>query len=316
VRLNSKVMEKQNAVIVKNLVKTYSHVEALKEISLNVKKGELFGVIGPDGAGKTSLFRIMSSLLLPDSGEVNVLGIDVTRDYASIRKKMGYMPGRFSLYQDLSIEENINLFASIYDTTLEENYDNIRYIYSQIEPFRKRRAGALSGGMKQKLALCCALVHSPEILFLDEPTTGVDAVSRSEFWEILQMLKKRGMTILVSTPYMDEASLCDRVALMQDGRILSVDTPAKITDAYAYSLLAIKTNEKYNMLSTLRMLEQATLVYPFGENIHVVSDKGKLTNDELTNYLNAQGMENWEIVQVAPDIEDCFIALMNQHVAA
>jgi ABC-2 type transport system ATP-binding protein len=309
-------MEKQNAVIVKNLVKTYAHVEALKEISLNVKKGELFGVIGPDGAGKTSLFRIMSSLLLPDSGEVNVLGIDVTRDYASIRKKMGYMPGRFSLYQDLSIEENINLFASIYDTTLEENYDNIRYIYSQIEPFRKRRAGALSGGMKQKLALCCALVHSPEILFLDEPTTGVDAVSRSEFWEILQMLKKRGMTILVSTPYMDEASLCDRVALMQDGRILSVDTPAKITDAYAYSLLAIKTNEKYNMLSTLRMLEQATLVYPFGENIHVVSDKGKLTNDELTNYLNAQGMENWEIVQVAPDIEDCFIALMNQHVAA
>jgi ABC-2 type transport system ATP-binding protein len=309
-------MEKQNAVIVKNLVKTYSHVEALKEISLNVKKGELFGVIGPDGAGKTSLFRIMSSLLLPDSGEVNVLGIDVTRDYASIRKKMGYMPGRFSLYQDLSIEENINLFASIYDTTLEENYDNIRYIYSQIEPFRKRRAGALSGGMKQKLALCCALVHSPEILFLDEPTTGVDAVSRSEFWEILQMLKKRGMTILVSTPYMDEASLCDRVALMQDGRILSVDTPAKITDAYAYSLLAIKTNEKYNMLSTLRMLEQATLVYPFGENIHVVSDKGKLTNDKLTNYLNAQGMENWEIVQVAPDIEDCFIALMNQHVAA
>ncbi|WOK05452.1 ABC transporter ATP-binding protein [Imperialibacter roseus] len=309
-------MEKQNAVIVKNLVKTYAHVEALKEISLNVKKGELFGVIGPDGAGKTSLFRIMSSLLLPDSGEVNVLGIDVTRDYASIRKKMGYMPGRFSLYLDLSIEENINLFASIYDTTLEENYDNIRYIYSQIEPFRKRRAGALSGGMKQKLALCCALVHSPEILFLDEPTTGVDAVSRSEFWEILQMLKKRGMTILVSTPYMDEASLCDRVALMQDGRILSVDTPAKITDAYAYSLLAIKTNEKYNMLSSLRMLEQATLVYPFGENIHVVSDKGKLTSEELIKYLSAQGMENWEIVEVAPDIEDCFIALMNQHVAA
>ncbi|MEQ9377353.1 MAG: ABC transporter ATP-binding protein [Imperialibacter sp.] len=309
-------MEKQNAVTVKNLVKTYAHVEALKEISLNVKKGELFGVIGPDGAGKTSLFRIMSSLLLPDSGEVNVLGIDVTRDYASIRKKMGYMPGRFSLYHDLSIEENINLFASIYDTTLEENYENIRYIYSQIEPFRKRRAGALSGGMKQKLALCCALVHSPEILFLDEPTTGVDAVSRSEFWEILQMLKKRGMTILVSTPYMDEASLCDRVALMQDGRILSIDTPAKITDAYAYSLLAIKTNEKYNMLSSLRMLEHATLVYPFGENIHVVSDKGKLTNEELTKYLNDQGMENWEIVEVAPDIEDCFIALMNQHVAA
>ena len=309
-------MERENAVIVRNLVKTYGHVEAIKEISLQVGKGELFGVIGPDGAGKTSLFRILSSLLLPDSGDVSVLGIDVTRDYAAIRKRMGYMPGRFSLYQDLSIEENLELFASIYDTTLEENYDNIRYIYSQIEPFKKRRAGALSGGMKQKLALCCALVHSPEILFLDEPTTGVDAVSRSEFWEILQMLKKRGMTILVSTPYMDEASLCDRVALMQDGRILSIDTPANITEAYAYSLHAIKTNEKYNMLSSLRMLEQATLVYPFGENIHVVAAKGALTSDELSGYLTLQGMENWEIVPVSPDIEDCFIALMNQPVVA
>ncbi len=309
-------MEKEKAVVVRHLVKTYAHVEALKEISLHVNKGELFGVIGPDGAGKTSLFRILSTLLLADSGEATVLGIDVVKDYASVRNRMGYMPGRFSLYQDLSIEENINLFASIYNTTLEENYDNIKYIYSQIEPFKKRRAGALSGGMKQKLALCCALVHSPEILFLDEPTTGVDAVSRSEFWEILQMLQKRGMTILVSTPYMDEASLCDRVALMQDGHILSIDTPAKITEAYAYSLLAVKTNEKYNMLSSLRLLEQATLVYPFGENIHVVAEKGKLSDEVLARYLTDQGLENWEIVSVSPDIEDCFIALMNQHVAA
>lgn len=315
-KLNSDAMENQKAVVARNLVKTYAHVEALKEVTFHVDKGELFGVIGPDGAGKTSLFRILSTLLLPDSGEATVLGIDATRDYASVRRKMGYMPGRFSLYQDLSIEENINLFASIYGTTLDENYENIRYIYAQIEPFRKRRAGALSGGMKQKLALCCALVHSPEILFLDEPTTGVDAVSRSEFWEILQMLKKRGMTILVSTPYMDEASLCDRVALMQDGRILSIDAPARITEAYAYTLLAVKTNEKYNMLSSLRMLEEASLVYPFGENIHVVSDKGKLTSEALSKYLSDQGMENWEIVPVAPDIEDCFIALMNQHVAA
>lgn len=309
-------MEKESAVVVKNLVKTYGQVEALKEISLQVQKGELFGVIGPDGAGKTSLFRILATLLLPDSGEVTVLGTDVTRDYASVRKRMGYMPGKFSLYQDLSIEENIKLFASIYGTTLEENYDNIRDIYQQIEPFKKRRAGQLSGGMKQKLALCCALVHHPEILFLDEPTTGVDAVSRSEFWEILKILKSKGMTIMVSTPYMDEAGLCDRVALMQDGRILSVDTPGRITAAYAYSLLAVKTNEKYEMLASLRLLEQATLVYPFGETIHVVSKKGKLPEADLGRYLDQQGLNNWEIVPVSPDIEDCFIALMNQPVAA
>ncbi len=308
-------METENAVVVQNLVKTYGAAEALKEVSFQVKKGELFGVIGPDGAGKTSLFRILATLLLPDSGMATVLGTDVARDYAAVRNKMGYMPGRFSLYQDLTIEENINLFASIYGTTLEENYDNIRYIYSQIEPFKKRRAGQLSGGMKQKLALCCALVHSPQILFLDEPTTGVDAVSRSEFWEILQMLKKRGMTIMVSTPYMDEAELCDRVALMQDGRILSIDTPQKITQAYAYSLIAVKTSEKYCMLTTLRLLEEANLVYPFGENIHVVTDKGRLSLEKLSTYLTDQGLENWEIVQVSPDIEDCFIALMNQPVA-
>lgn len=308
-------METENAVVVQNLVKTYGAAEALKEVSFQVKKGELFGVIGPDGAGKTSLFRTLATLLLPDSGTATVLGTDVARDYASVRNKMGYMPGRFSLYQDLTIEENINLFASIYGTTLEENYDNIRYIYSQIEPFKKRRAGQLSGGMKQKLALCCALVHSPQILFLDEPTTGVDAVSRSEFWEILQMLKKRGMTIMVSTPYMDEAQLCDRVALMQGGRILSIDTPQNITRAYAYSLIAVKTSEKYNMLTTLRLLEEANLVYPFGENIHVVTDKGRLSREKLTTYLTGQGLENWEIVPVSPDIEDCFIALMNQPVA-
>jgi ABC-2 type transport system ATP-binding protein len=308
-------METENAVVVQNLVKTYGAAEALKEVSFQVKKGELFGVIGPDGAGKTSLFRILATLLLPDSGMATVLGTDVARDYAAVRNKMGYMPGRFSLYQDLTIEENINLFASIYGTTLEENYDNIRYIYSQIEPFKKRRAGQLSGGMKQKLALCCALVHSPQILFLDEPTTGVDAVSRREFWEILQMLKKRGMTIMVSTPYMDEAQLCDRVALMQDGRILSIDTPQKITQAYTYSLIAVKTSEKYSMLTTLRLLEEANLVYPFGENIHVVTDKGRLSQEKLTTYLTGQGLENWEIVPVSPDIEDCFIALMNQPVA-
>lgn len=303
----------EKAVIVNQLIKKYGSQTALNCVSLEVNRGELFGVIGPDGAGKTSLFRIMATLLLPDSGSTHILGIDGAKDYAAVRKKMGYMPGKFSLYQDLSIEENIDLFASIYETRLEANYDNISYIYSQIEPFKKRRAGALSGGMKQKLALCCALVHSPEILFLDEPTTGVDAVSRAEFWEILKLLKSRGMTILVSTPYMDEASLCDRVVLMQDGNILSIDTPQNIINAYEYDLFALKTSRKHALISQLRGLSQAKLVYPFGENIHLVADKASLSHETIKTHL--QGEEGWELVAVQPNIEDSFIALTLKHQA-
>src|SRR3954470_21053772 len=203
-------------------------VTAVKEVSFDVAEGELFGIIGPDGAGKTSLFRMLTTLLLPDGGSATIDGSDIVKDFKAIRNKVGYMPGRFSLYQDLTVEENMNFFATIFNTSIEENYDLVKDIYVQIEPFKKRRAGKLSGGMKQKLALSCALIHRPVVLFLDEPTTGVDAVSRKEFWEMLKRLKKQEITILVSTPYMDEAGLCDRVALMQNGKILSAGTPGGI----------------------------------------------------------------------------------------
>src|SRR4029453_7562144 len=221
-------------VKVENISKVYGSkkapVQALREINFEVAKGELFGIIGPDGAGKTSLFRILTTLLLPDGGKATVDGFDVVKNYKEIRNRVGYMPGRFSLYQDLSVEENLEFFATIFNTSIRENYDLIKDIYQQIEPFKERKAGKLSGGMKQKLALSCALIHSPSVLFLDEPTTGVDAVSRKEFWIMLKDLQKKGITILVSTPYMDEASLCDRVALIQNGKILSIDTPANIVN--------------------------------------------------------------------------------------
>jgi ABC-type multidrug transport system ATPase subunit len=221
-----------NPLIIQDVVKTYGakadKVTALQGISFEVNHGELFGLIGPDGAGKTSLIRIIATLLLPDSGAVTVDGFDTVKDYKEIRKRVGYMPGRFSLYPDLTVEENINFFATIFNTTLKQNYDLVKDIYSQIEPFKHRRAGKLSGGMKQKLALSCALIHRPSVLLLDEPTTGVDVVSRKEFWDMLKGLEQQGITILVSTPYMDEAGRCDRIALVQTGKVLSIDTPASI----------------------------------------------------------------------------------------
>ena len=217
-----------NNVSIQHISKKYASIEALQDISLEIQPGELFGLIGPDGAGKTTLFRILTTLLLADSGSASVCGLDVVKDLREIRKRVGYMPGRFSLYQDLTVEENLQFFATVFNTTIEENYDLVRDIYVQIEPFKHRRAGKLSGGMKQKLALSCALIHRPDVLFLDEPTTGVDPVSRVEFWDMLDRLKKQGITILVSTPYMDEASRCDRIALMRAGKCLSVDTPENI----------------------------------------------------------------------------------------
>src|SRR6187397_3372655 len=236
------------SVVVENIIKTYGkkkEVTALSDISFNVSQGELFGVIGPDGAGKTSLFRILTTLLLADSGKATVDGFDVVKDYKAIRKRVGYMPGKFSLYQDLSVEENLNFFATIFNTSIEENYDLIKDIYVQIEPFKKSKAGKLSGGMKQKLALSCALIHRPSILFLDEPTTGVDAVSRKEFWEMLKRLKRQGITILVSTPYMDEATLCDRIALIQEGKLLSVDTPGQLVASYPGTLYGVRSDTMY-----------------------------------------------------------------------
>lgn len=239
-------------VTIQNLTKTYSGVTALDEISVEVREGELFGFIGPDGAGKTSLFRILTTLLKPDSGSAKVLGYDVVKDYRKIRPLLGYMPGRFSLYQDLSVRENMDFFASVFGTTLEENYDLVEPIYSQLERFESRPAGALSGGMKQKLALSCALIHKPELLILDEPTTGVDAVSRQEFWEMLQHLKVQNITIIASTPYMDEAGQCDRVALIDSGRILKIDTPGQIVSSFRIPLLAVKADTRYELLKTLR----------------------------------------------------------------
>jgi len=301
-----------NAVVVENIVKTYGkkkEVTALSDISFDVQQGELFGIIGPDGAGKTSLFRILTTLLLADSGKATVDGFDVVKDYKAIRKRVGYMPGKFSLYQDLSVEENLNFFATIFNTSIEENYDLVKDIYVQIEPFKDRKAGKLSGGMKQKLALSCALIHRPSVLFLDEPTTGVDAVSRKEFWEILKGLKKQGITILVSTPYMDEAGLCDRVALTQSGKILSINTPQGVVDDFSKPLWAVKSNRMLPLLNELQKKDFVENAYPFGEYHHVVIKDGP-GEAKLQQEIQNRSNENAVAEKVRPDIEDCFIELM------
>lgn len=301
------------SVIVNNIIKRYgtkkAPVEALKGVSFEVPKGELFGIIGPDGAGKTSLFRVLTTLLLPDGGSASVDGLDVVKDFKEIRRRVGYMPGRFSLYQDLTVAENLEFFATIFNTTIEENYELVKDIYSQIEPFRDRRAGKLSGGMKQKLALSCALIHRPSVLFLDEPTTGVDAVSRKEFWDMLRQLKQQGITILVSTPYMDEAGMCDRVALIQEGNILSIDTPRGVTDSFKKKLLAAKADRMLPLLNDLKEWRGVENAYPFGEYHHVVL-KEQSSEMELHNYLLQKNIAGLELKPASPDIEDCFIALM------
>ncbi len=302
------------SIQVKNLVKVYGKDKtiAVDDVSFNVGKGELFGLIGPDGAGKTSIFRMLTTLLLPEGGSATVNGNDVVKDYKKIRKSVGYMPGKFSLYQDLSIEENLNFFATIFGTTLEENYDLIRDIYIQIEPFKKRRAGKLSGGMKQKLALCCALIHKPTVLFLDEPTTGVDPVSRREFWEMLKRLKAQNITILVSTPYMDEANMCDRIALIQKGKILSIDTPAEIINAYPDILYKIKADNIYHLYLHLNEFQYTKSCFAFGEMLHVSFTKNmEEVQSELLNYLNQRGHQNVSMDLVIPTIEDCFIKLLS-----
>jgi len=303
------------AVALYNIKKTYNGgtVVAVDDISLSIEKGELFGLIGPDGAGKTSIFRILTTLLLPDGGSATVDGFDVIKDYHEIRGCVGYMPGRFSLYQDLSVEENLNFFATLFNTSVKENYDLIKDIYIQIEPFKKRRAGKLSGGMKQKLALCCALIHKPTVLFLDEPTTGVDAVSRKEFWEMLKRLKQQGITILVSTPYMDEATLCERIALIQFGKILSVDSPANIIHAYPEKLYAIRSENIYKLLTDLREYNEMLNCYAFGEFVHLSFRSDDENNRQrLLDYVNSKEHKKVELKQITPTIEDCFIRLLKQ----
>ncbi len=304
--------ENNFSVVAEGLTKTYGKgkILAVDNVSLSIEKGELFGLIGPDGAGKTSIFRMLTTLLLPDSGSATVDGSDIVKDYREIRNKVGYMPGKFSLYPDLSIEENLNFFATIFNTTVEENYHLIQDIYVQIEPFKKRRAGKLSGGMKQKLALCCALIHKPTVLFLDEPTTGVDPVSRKEFWEMLKRLKTQGITIIVSTPYMDEASLCDRIALIQHGKILSVDTPEHISEVYPGKLYAVKANNMSALLSKLSKYTEISGSYAFGEYAHVTFDKDPVDESALNAYLSEQGLQDIEIQPMDATIEDYFIRLL------
>lgn len=302
-------------VTLANISKSYKNgnPSAVTDISFSVKEGELFGLIGPDGAGKTSIFRILTTLLQPNSGTATVNGFDVVKDYKQIRKCVGYMPGRFSLYQDLTVEENLNFFATVFNTTVKKNYDLIKDIYIQIEPFKTRRAGQLSGGMKQKLALCCALIHKPVVLFLDEPTTGVDAVSRKEFWEMLKRLKEQGITILVSTPYMDEATLCERIALIQSGKILSINTPSNIVRQYNGNLYAIKSVSMSRLLQDLRENELINSCNTFGE-YHHISFKNEFhpEQNELIEYLRSKNHTDVELKPVTPTIEDCFIQLMNE----
>ncbi len=295
---------------ISQLSKSYDDVRAIKEVSLNVNEGELFGLIGPDGAGKTTLMRILTTLLVPDSGESKMNGLDVVKDFKRIRRIVGYMPGRFSLYQDLSVEENLNFFATVFGTTVEENYDLIRDIYYQIEPFKTRRAGKLSGGMKQKLALSCALIHKPKILVLDEPTTGVDAVSRKEFWEMLKNLQKKGITIMVSTPYMDEANLCDRVALIQKGQILDIDSPQRITEKFPRRIIQVRSDEMYRLINDLRAYEKAESVYAFGQFAHFTGIEDDVETSELDSYLESKHHKNVLVEEIVPGIEDVFMNLM------
>ncbi|MDO9136921.1 MAG: ABC transporter ATP-binding protein [Lutibacter sp.] len=297
------------SISVKNISKSFKTVNAVNDVSFEVKEGELFGLIGPDGAGKTTIFRILTTLLFSDKGAATVAGFDVVDDYKEIRNHVGYMPGKFSLYQDLTVEENLNFFATIFGTTIEENYELIKDIYVQIEPFKNRRAGALSGGMKQKLALSCALIHKPKVLFLDEPTTGVDPVSRKEFWEMLKRLQQKGITILVSTPYMDEAALCDRIALIQDGKILQIDTPQAIIKHFPKTIYDVKADNIYKLLITLKSYEHAYSVYPFGEFVHYTDKREELNIEELTNFLKEKGLENIGIQPTETTIEDTFMEL-------
>jgi len=303
-----------SSVTADNLVKSFSANRALDRISFEVRPGELFGFIGPDGGGKTTLFRILVTLMMPDSGKATVLGLDVVRDMWAIRQRVGYMPGRFSLYPDLSVEENLRFFAAVFDTTVEASYAQIAPIYEQLAPFKDRRAAALSGGMKQKLALCCALVHKPEVLFLDEPTTGVDAVSRREFWDLLGRLRQGGLTIVVSTPYMDEANRCDRVALIQRGRLLGVDKPQAIAGAFDRPLIGIRAPRRYEALVALRRFPHVRSVFPFGEVHHYTDERvdvaGHRLVDELRQFLLSEGIDAAEVTAIEPTVEDAFIARM------
>lgn len=303
----------QSVVLVEDVIKNYGHTIAVNNVSLAIKKGEIFGLIGPDGSGKTSLIRMIASLVKQDSGKITVLGLDNVSDYKSIRKLIGYMPGKFSLYQDLTVEENLNLFATIYDSDIEENYHLIEGIYSHLVPFKDRLAGKLSGGMKQKLALSCALIHKPELLLLDEPTTGVDPVSRRDLWIMLTKLRDYGITTVVSTPYMDEAQLCDRIALLQKGQILATDTPNQIISNFNFNLYEVLSENNYKTLQLIKKYSKDVLIYPFGESLHLVSDMSFDDINLLRENILKQVEGDVKFTNIKPTIEDTFILLMQNH---
>ncbi len=303
-------MVMSNSIRVNEITKSYGNTEALRGVSFEVSQGEIFGIIGADGAGKSTIFKILATLILPDSGSVEIFGVNALTEYKKVRSMVGYMPGRFSLYQDLSVEENIRFFATLFGTTLEENYDLVQDIYSQLEPFRKRKAGALSGGMKQKLALSCALIHRPKFLLLDEPTTGVDAVSRSDFWNMLKRLKDSGMPIVVSTPYMDEASLCDRIALIRKGLFMGVDTPDNFIQKFDKILLSVSGSRMYDLLTDLRKAPQVESAFAFGASNHVVlkgNDEREI--EELREFLKKEGHHSFSLSKIKASIEDCYMLL-------
>ncbi len=295
-----------------HIKKAYKNTVAIEDISFEVNEGEIFGFIGPDGAGKTTLFRIITSLLLPDEGSVTINNIDVLKDYRKIRMIVGYMPGRFSLYSDLTVAENLQFFATVFGTSIEKNYDLIRDVYKQIEPFKNRLTGKLSGGMKQKLALSCALIHKPKLLVLDEPTTGVDAVSRREFWELLKGLKEKGITVLVSTPYMDEAKMCNRVALIQKGSILSIDSPQEIIKTFGKKLYAFTSPDIYSLLLLMRKYKHCESVFPFGHSLHYTDKRDEADLDDLHLFLRRNENESTTIQLIKPEIEDVFMKLMEK----
>lgn len=297
------------SISIKHISKSYKNVKALQGITFEVKEGELFGLIGPDGAGKTTLFRILTTLLIANEGTATVANFDVVSEYKNIRNCVGYMPGKFSLYQDLTVEENLKFFATIFGTTIEKNYDLIKDIYIQIESFKDRRAGQLSGGMKQKLALCCALIHKPKVLFLDEPTTGVDPVSRKEFWDMLKHLQQKGMTILVSTPYMDEAALCDRIALIQNGKILEINTPEAIVKNFPKPIYNVSADNMYQLIKSLNAYKYNHSVYPFGEFVHYTDSRIDFNPEDLFQYLESQNLSKIKIEKTKATIEDTFMEL-------
>lgn len=296
------------AIALEGISKHYGKTQALHDVTFSVPEGSMFGLIGPDGAGKSTLYRILTTLIPPDNGTATVAGLDVRTDYRKIRTEIGYMPERFSLYPDLTVEENLNFFASLFGVRVQDNYVLIAPFFNQLAKFPHRRAGALSGGMKQKLALGCALIHRPKILLLDEPTTGVDAVSRSEFWDMLATLRQKGITILVSTSYMDEAERCERIALINAGRILKVDTPQRLMEGIGERLYNASAGEMYPLLMALRSMPEVRNCYTFGATLHVVAGEG-FDAARITADLQRQGLTDVRISPARGNIEDLFIKL-------